>query len=551
MSVVDGLVAEMLAPIRRLVRPYRRPWRLEQATLGDLYESIAPASARARIATQLGSCPRVRTALIVGYDTPKLAALQLPLMIGLRLAGYRIVVLLPARRGASADFYRSIGAETILAMEEVTRPAPTAALASAKRRCGSPEELLSLQHSEVAIGRFVASTVMRRQRVGSVDPRRPELREAVDRAIAASIAAVEWSKQVIERFAPDVVCFYDRGYTPEGELSEVAFAAGAHTLSWNAAHKSGFVMSKRQNTATKKLHFSAPSADTWRYLRDMSWCEASWTRLRNEVEGCYRSGVWYDEVGTQFNKKVLSRDEIVRTLGLDPARKTAVVFPHLFWDATFFWGDDLFADYRDWFCQVLRAAAGNGRLNWIVKLHPASVVKDRRDGYSGEPSEMAAMRETLGTLPPHIAFLPPDSPVSTLSLYEIMDYCLTVRGTVGIEAAMYGIPVLTAGTGRYDGYGFTIDSADRETYLARLETLEMLAPLSDAQTETARRYAYGLFMLRPLELQTMRFRYRQDESATLDLALALPEGRRVEAMPDIAGLAKWLSGTADDLVGAA
>jgi hypothetical protein len=269
------------------------------------------------------------------------------------------------------------------------------------------------------------------------------------------------------------------------------------------------------------------------------------------VEGCYRSGVWYDEVGTQFNKKVLSRDEIVRTLGLDPARKTAVVFPHLFWDATFFWGDDLFADYRDWFCHVLRAAAGNGRLNWIVKLHPASVVKDRRDGYSGEPTEMAAMRETLGKLPPHIAFLPPDSPVSTLSLYEIMDYCLTVRGTVGIEAAMYGIPVLTAGTGRYDGYGFTIDSTDRETYLARLETLETLAPLSDAQTETARRYAYGLFMLRPLELQTMRFRYRQDESATLDLALDLPEGRRVEAMPDIAGLAKWLSGTADDLVGAA
>ena len=160
------------------------------------------------------------------------------------------------------------------------------------------------------------------------------------------------------------------------------------------------------------------------------------------------------------------------------------------------------------------------------------------------------MRETLDTLPPHIAFLPPDSSVSTLSLYEVMDYCLTVRGTVGIEAAMYGIPVLTAGTGRYDGYGFTVDSTSRAEYLARLETLETLAPLTVAQTELARRYAYGLFMLRPLELQTMRFHYRQDESATLDLSLNLPVGRQIASMPDIARLADWLSGDEDDLVGA-
>jgi hypothetical protein len=542
---------EVLAPIRRLVRPYRRLWRQEQERLGDLYGAIAPASTRNRIASQLESCPRTRTALVVGYDTPKLAAMQLPLMASLRLAGHRAIVLLPAQRGASADFYRSIGADTILAVEEIARPAPAAVLAAAIQRCGGPGELLDLKYSGISIGRFVASTVMRRRRIGSVDPRRPELREAIDRAVAASISAVESAKRIFDRFAPDIVCFYDRGYTPEGELSEVAFAAGADTVSWNAAHKSGFVVSKRQKTATKKLHFSAPSAATWRYLRDMTWQEESWQRLRDEVEGCYRSGVWYDEVGTQFNKRVVPRDEIVRTLGLDPARRTAVVFPHLFWDATFFWGDDLFADYRDWFCQVLRAAAENDRLNWVVKLHPASVVKDRRDGYSGESSEMAAMREVLGELPPHIAFLRPDSPVSTLSLYEIMDYCLTVRGTVGIEAAMYGVPVLTAGTGRYNGYGFTIDSTDRKSYLALLAKLDTIDRSTDAQTELARRYAYGLFLLRPLELRTMRFRYRQDESATLDLALELPEGRRIESMPDIACLAAWLSGVEEDLVGSA
>jgi hypothetical protein len=543
------LTAAALGPLRRFVRPYRPAWQREQATLADAYEAIASHPSRARISAELTSAPRQRTALVVGYDTPKIAALQLPLIAGLRLSGYRVLVLLPAKMGATADFYRSVGADTVVALEEIARPASSAAISSAKRCAGDPGALLDLEYAGVAIGRFVASTVMRRRRVGSVDPRRPELKEAVEQALAASLAAVDWSRRLFDRHSPDLVCFYDRGYTPEGELAEVAFAAGAHTMSWNAAHKSGFVMSKRQSAATKKLHFSAPSDDTWRRLREMTWSETAWSALRSEVEGCYRTGMWYDEVGTQFNKTMLSRDEIIRVLGLDPRRKTAVVFPHLFWDATFFWGDDLFADYRDWFCQVLSVAARNERVNWVVKLHPASVVKDRRDGYSGEASELIAMRETLGAPPAHITFLQPDSPISTLSLYQVMDYCLTVRGTVGIEAAMYGIPVLTAGTGRYDGYGFTLDSRSRDAYLARLESLETVAPLTEAQAETARRYAYGLFLLRPLELQTMRFRYRQDAAATLDLALNLPEGRLARSMPDIARLAEWLAGDSEDLAG--
>jgi hypothetical protein len=411
------------------------------------------------------------------------------------------------------------------------------------------EQLIALTYRNVPIGRFAASTLMRQRRLGSVDPQATDLDAALTGCIAASVRTVDLAKALITRCRPELVCFYDRGYTPDGELFEVALDSGAKALTLNAAHRSGLVMSKRYHPGNKDRHFGAPSAATWDTLRSMKWTSGHWETLRTEIESSYKSGTWYDEAGTQFGRTALADDVLLSSLGLDPARKTAVLFPHLFWDATFFWGDDLFADYREWFCQVLRAAAENDRLNWIVKLHPASVVKDRRDGYRGEPAETIAMRETLGTLPRHIAFLPPDSPVSTLSLYRIVDYCLTVRGTVGIEAAMYGIPVLTAGTGRYDGYGFTIDSTSRDSYLTRLAALETVAPLTDAQTELARRYAYGLFMLRPLQLRTMRFHYRQDASATLDLALDIQSNRSIREMPDIGHLAKWIESEEDDLVG--
>jgi hypothetical protein len=535
-------------PLRRAIRPLRPSWRRAQREAGYAHAAFLGEHA-SRIAAELKDMPTGRRALVLGYESPALAGFQAPLIFALRLAGFHVTVPLPDNVGAAADFYRALGANAILATDGLAAPPDGQVVQALFDATRSQAAMLALTYRNIPIGGFATSTLMRRCRLGSIDPRLPELAQKIKAAIGDSIRATDRALAMIEQVRPELVCFYDRGYTPDGELFEAALASGAHALTLNAAHRSGLVMSKRYDKANKDRHFGAPSAATWSKLCDMNWTEEHWQRLRTEVEDCYRSGTWYDEVGTQFGKSMPTRDEIVQHVGLDPARKTAVVFPHLFWDATFFWGEDLFDDYRDWFCHVLRTAARNNRVNWIIKLHPASIVKDRRDGFVGEAPEVVAMREVLGELPGHMIFLSPDSPVSTLALYELMDYCLTVRGTVGIEAGMYGKTVLTAGTGRYDGYGFTVDSRSREEYLGRLDEIEMLPALTAEQTELARRYAYGLFIQRPLEFQTMRFRYRHDEKATLELALDLPDNRSIRDMPDIARFAEWLAGTEEDLVG--
>jgi hypothetical protein len=50
----------------------------------------------------------------------------------------------------------------------------------------------------------------------------------------------------------------------------------------------------------------------------------------------------------------------------------------------------------------------------------------------------------------HIIVIPPDTTVSTFSLLALVDYGVTVRGTVGVRQAR-GIPVFTAGAARYAG----------------------------------------------------------------------------------------------------
>ena len=130
-----------------------------------------------------------------------------------------------------------------------------------------------------------------------------------------------------------------------------------------------------------------------------------------------------------------------------------------------------------------------------------------------------------------------------------MDYCLTVRGTVGLEAAIFGKLVLTAGTGRYDKFGFTLDSDTKHQYLKRIAELHTLQMPDNSQIELARRYAYGLFICRPLETRSISFGYSRDLSASLTTTLNLPKRIAVEKISDINLLSEWLADFDDnDLV---
>ncbi|MGH7478313.1 MAG: hypothetical protein ACREJ8_01835, partial [Candidatus Methylomirabilales bacterium] len=202
---------------------------------------------------------------------------------------------------------------------------------------------------------------------------------------------------------------------------------------------------------------------------------------------------------------IKSAEEVRKQLGLDPVKKTAVIFSHVLWDATFFYGRGLFDDYETWLLETVNVACANPRVNWVIKLHPDLVWKLKYEGYTGELRDIIAVRSAVGRLPDHVKLVPPDTDINTFSFFEITDCCVTVRGTIGIEMACYGVPVITAGTGRYAGMGFTIDSSSAQQYRERLARIEESPPMSREQRELARRFAYALFKLRPWSMRSFEW----------------------------------------------
>jgi hypothetical protein len=173
------------------------------------------------------------------------------------------------------------------------------------------------------------------------------------------------------------------------------------------------------------------------------------------------------------------------------------VFAHVLWDASLFYGVDLFENYSDWLVRAVGAAIENDRVNWIVKAHPSNVFRAAHGDVDGECSEIVLLREEFPELPGHVRVLRPETEISTLSLYRFADFGITVRGTPGMEMACFGKPVFTAGTGTYAGLGFTYDSESTAQFLARLREIETYGPLPEEMTARARRYAHALFLRRP------------------------------------------------------
>ena len=261
--------------------------------------------------------------------------------------------------------------------------------------------------------------------------------------------------------------------------------------------------------------------------------------LRRELHDNYAAGDWYSRGGTQVNKSIIPAADLRTRLGLDAAKKTAVIFPHIVWDATLFWGADLFNNYEDWLVETVAAACANSRVNWIIKIHPAHVAKSAMERYDGEPAELTAIRERVGPLPPHVVVIPPTTDINTYSLFAIMDYCLTVRGTIGIESASFGIRVLTAGSGRYDHRGFTTDSESREEYIRRLAAIETLPPPTPAERELAERFAYGAFLLRPFTLTSVAIEHERDLEATMRIRLTAGSSEELRRAPDLNAFGDW------------
>ncbi len=457
----------------------------------------------------LGNPERDQKRVFIGGIGFPQVELELVLIKGLELAGYKPIALVEPNQ-MNLKYYKMAGIKEFLFWSDFTPKINLVDAEAIVKQYHSFEELLRCEYAGARVGKVAITNALRDLRTSSLDIYSVYDRRIIVEYLAASMAAAEASQKMIEHCQPDLAFIYDGVYTPKGELFDVCLTNNIDVIIWESAHKNNTLILKRYGISTRDEHYNSLSLKTWEFLQNIEWTNSKRQMLRQELRISYAKGDWYSSAGTQFDKHCMDAETIRRRLGLDPAKKNAFIFPHIFWDGSFAWGSDLFSNYEKWFTETVKAACLNTQVNWVIKIHPAHIFKKETGYYQDEPLEMCVLRKYIGEIPPHLFVIPAESDISTFSLFTMMDYCLTVRGTIGIEAASFGIPVLTAGTGRYDHKGFTIDSDSTKEYLSRLALIQEIPRLSPEQQERGERFAYGLFLLRPFPLESINFTFQKD-----------------------------------------
>ncbi|MCB9902765.1 MAG: hypothetical protein H6826_15600 [Planctomycetes bacterium] len=407
---------------------------------------------------------------------------------------------------------------------------------------GTYDEVAAWCPGDVPLGRLVLSSAIRELRDTSPDRVLSE-RDRLVRLGREALNNLESARILLDRH-PSVtrIGLAEPGYVHAGPLFRLALARKLQVIYPTLSFRDDALLFKRyvDDLPQTDLPLTVDRASFERASQE-PWTETS----DREVEAAFQDrygGRW--EMTRTFQTTTTSCGDTPLHPRRREGRPLAVIFCHVLWDATFWAGEDLFADYAEWLEQTVRAAMSIEDVDWIVKAHPANAFRSAHGDVRG-CAEVRLLEEKLPPLPPHIHVMLPDAPVTALDCFAGADVGITVRGMPGVEMACFGKRVLTAGTGPFDRLGFTDDFDTQQAYLDALSALGTAGPVPEERAFLARRYALTLFRERPFVLTSYRLHLgftQGDEYHPLDRNLHPVLGAN---HADTRALGRWLVGSRD------
>lgn len=323
-------------------------------------------------------------------------------------------------------------------------------------------------------------------------------RTRMRRTLRRSMLWVGAAFRAIEHLRPSLILANEKGLVGSCEVFYGATRSNIDFVQWVSCQEPNSTMLKRYQRDNERDHPFSLGPQSWRRVQSTPWNERHREQLMDTIRKGYQEGAWFRYKRLTENQRQSERSELLTRLQLDPAKPTAIIYSHILNDANLFYGEDLFqGGYEQWLVETVRAALDNPRVNWVLKVHPANRGRNRVLGYTGQYGEVLAIERAFGKLPERLRIVYPDDEISPLSYFGLTDWGVTVRGTIGLELPCFGIPVITAGTGRYSHKGFTEDSATAEEYLLKLRNIETIPRLSESRVRLAILYALAVFRARP------------------------------------------------------
>lgn len=384
------------------------------------------------------------------------------------------------RRGL--EHLRAFG-HSVASLSDHVDPDDAEALRERARTC-APEDLLSFEYAGVRLGPYVYASTLRYFYAGAFDIRRPEVLAKAREYLAAALVMTEAVRNLYRAFRPDKVFSSHGVYTSWGPWAAVARAMRIPHDRYNGGW--------RRNTLLVNRAETPPAA-----CNDI-WPEHEHTPLTPSQERCLDRYLASRESNAEdfyqfFEAVDPDLEGWYRERGISPGRyrQRVTLFTNIVWDAAAMGRPGAFATLGDWLVATVKQFLDRPDVLLLIKVHPGETRwLTRTPGRWQVPS---ILREELGELPESIRLIEADDPVSNFALYRDIDYGLVFSSSVGLEAALAGVPVLCGSDVHYARPKIVAIPDGERAYRERLLRWIEQGPDFTPDRAVARRYAYTLF----------------------------------------------------------
>ncbi|MBR3105459.1 MAG: CDP-glycerol glycerophosphotransferase family protein [Lachnospiraceae bacterium] len=339
-----------------------------------------------------------------------------------------------------------------------------------KAGAGSPKQ--SLGAEEYNAGRAIYEDILRTSELSTI-------RSARNKICIKKATHILWMFYTLQAYCkkhPPVFALADDAAYHEALISSLFRSCGAKVI--NSNQEQEMVLGFDDNGNPNRMHLMMQKKYR-EMIDDLGDKEVE--RAEQILEERFRGKNGRDiDRGAFKDKRVLTREEAVEELHLDPKKKNVVIMAHTFTDAVYNYGDLFYRDYYDWTENTLALAAKNDKVNWILKPHPT------RSAYHESQDSIEDMFARYKK--DNMFFLSDE--FSAESIKNLADVLITIGSNAGGEFSVVGIPTVIVGKPFYGNLGFTIEPATKKGYEDCLMNIQDVKPLSEEQIRTAKKAFY-------------------------------------------------------------
>jgi hypothetical protein len=423
-----------------------------------------------------------------------------------------------ARKGQSSllFYFKTIGAKVVYLEDYVDHHfLIPAEIRDAVKKSLTIEDVKKIYYRNAPIGEIALSTYSRNNFTGLIDLADSDVKNQVEYWVELIIRFTSAADAIYVKYNVKALFFTEVFMEEYGAFYYAALLGDLNVMRFAGTVRDDAIIVQHLNSSNDRTHHASISQSTWSWVKEQP--------LTVDIDEALSSN-FIDRYGEKWLRSLRNHPGTIITnpidtrakLGITNDKKIAVIYSHILYDTLFFFGKDLFEDYSEWLIETVKAACKNDKINWLIKVHPSNLWRGELSTFlKGKYEEERLIQEKIGELPDHVQIVPATTEINPYALFKLADFGITVRGTAGLEMAAIGKTVITAGTGRYEGNGFTVDPQDKEEYLKVLSELPDIERPTVYQIELAKKYAYSIFVLKPFRLQSIEFKVKNKKNKVL------------------------------------